>query len=108
MASSKAGISALMEAEQKAADIIQAARLLKKQRKAQADKDALAEINEYKDQKQAEFETIKNGQSGGNDESMGQIASEADSACAVLRQEYEENKDKAAAMLCGYVSTGLL
>ena len=108
MASSKAGISALMEAEQKAADIIQAARLLKKQRKAQADKDALTEINEYKDQKQAEFEAIKKGQSGGNDDYMSQIASEADSACAVLRQEYESNKDKAAAMLCGYVSTGLL
>ena len=108
MASSKAGISALMEAEQKAADIIQAARLLKKQRKAQADEDALAEINLYKGQKQAEFEAIKTAQAGGNDDSMGQMAREADEACGVLRQEYEQNKDKAAAMLCNYVSTGLL
>lgn len=65
MASSKAGISALMEAEQKAADIIQAARLLKKQRKAQADQDALAEINLYKAQRQREFEGIKTAQAGG-------------------------------------------
>lgn len=97
-----------MEAEQKAADIIQAARLLKKQRKAQADQDALAEINLYKAQRQREFEGIKTAQAGGNDDSVGLMAREADQACHVLRQEYDQNKDKAAAMLCGYVSSGLL
>lgn len=97
-----------MEAEQKAADIIQSARLLKKQRKAQADEDALAEINAYRALKEGEFAQIVKVNEGGSDDTLGKLVAEADSACNVLKTEFEQNKDKAADMLCKYVSSGLL
>ncbi len=105
---SKAGLSQLMEAEQKAADIIQAARLLKKQRKAQADQDAMGEITKYQDQKAQEFEQIKASQADGADDKLQQLSQNAEAACATLKQEFEANKDKAAAILCNYVGAGLL
>jgi ATP synthase subunit G len=108
MAQSRQGIEELMAAERQAADIIATARLLKKQRRTQADQDALTEIDAYKEKKTAEFEGyVKNGV-GGQDESLQALAAEAKQVCERLNNEFTANKDKTTDMLLKYVTNGLL
>ena len=108
VAQNRAGIDALMEAEREAADIIATARLLKKQRKSQADQDALMEIEAYKEKKTLQFQTHVASGAGGQDESLAALASDAKKVCDRLDNAFVSNKNATTDMLVGFVSNGLL
>jgi|TARA_B110000208_G_C11664034_1_gene392744 V-type H+-transporting ATPase subunit G len=108
MAQNRQGIEQLMEAEREAADIIATARLLKKQRKSQADQDALMEIDAYKGKKAQEFNAITSSGAGSQDDSLTALAADAKRVCDTLDSEFTANKDKTTDMLIGMVTNGLL
>ena len=108
MTQNRQGIDELMAAERQAADIIATARLLKKQRRTQADQDALTEIDAYKEKKTQEFDVVKTKGEGGQDESLQALAADAKQVCERLDNEFKANKDKTTDMLVKYVTNGLL
>ena len=108
MTQNRQGIDELMAAERQAADIIATARLLKKQRRTQADQDALTEIDAYKEKKTQEFDVVKTTGEGGQDESLQALAADAKQVCERLDNEFKANKDKTTDMLVKYVTNGLL
>ena len=108
MTQNRQGIDELMAAERQAADIIATARLLKKQRRTQADQDALTEIDAYKEKKTQEIDVVKTKGEGGQDESLQALAADAKQVCERLDNEFKANKDKTTDMLVKYVTNGLL
>ena len=96
-----------MAAERQAADIIATARLLKKQRRTQADHDALTEIDSYKEKKTQEFKGFVQSGAGGQDDSLLALATEAKQVCERLDNEFVANKEKTTDMLVKYVTNGL-
>ena len=108
MAQNRQGIEQLMEAERQAADLIATARLLKKQRKTQADQDALMEIDGYKQKKSQEFDMIAQAGAGGQDENIAALAADAKEVCTRLDSEFQANRDRTTDMLVKMVSNGLL
>jgi len=108
MAQNRQGIEQLMEAERQAADLIATARLLKKQRKTQADQDALMEIDGYKQKKSQEFDMIAQAGAGGQDENLAALAADAKEVCNRLDSEFQANRDRTTDMLVKMVSNGLL
>ncbi|KAL1891285.1 hypothetical protein Sste5346_007745 [Sporothrix stenoceras] len=93
-AQNSTGIQTLLDAEQKAAQIVQKAREFRTKRVREARDEARKEIDEYKAQKEAEFKKFESEHTQGNKAAEEEANREADAKIVEIKAAGKKSQDK--------------
>ncbi|KAF8473833.1 H+-ATPase G subunit-domain-containing protein [Kalaharituber pfeilii] len=105
-AQNSAGIQTLLDAEREAQKIVQKARQYRTQRVKDARAEAAKEIEEYKQQKEAEFKKFEAEHSGSNAKAEDAAAREAEGALARIKKAGEQHGERVIQDLIKGVTEG--
>lgn len=99
----EAGIQKLLEAEEEAAKIVQAARVARNKRLAAADAEAAGEIERFRAEMEAKFQAEMSTGDEGSDGHERELEEEAKRETEALTKGYEENKKTVQDLMLHYV-----
>lgn len=99
------GIKELLAAEKEAATIVADAKKRRQEKMKQAKEDAARAIEEYRSEREAEFQAYKEKHTTGGSASSDALATQTQAAIADLEAEAQKNRNEVVGLLVQYVTT---